>query len=91
MLRQSTEYGKRQFLEGKFNSLGVCRRCREGPCMRVCPLAAIDRAADGSVSIAAMKCNGCQLCVVACPSGVILFDAGSKIARLFDQPVMRRH
>ena len=60
-----------------------CREC-SGPCIQVCPTVAVLRQADNNVVIAPMKCNGCQLCIVACPLGIIQFDPGNKIARMLD-------
>ena len=58
-----------------------CRECA-GPCVDVCPTAAVLRQEDDSVLIAPMKCNGCQLCIVACTLGILYFDPGNKIARI---------
>lgn len=60
-----------------------CTDC-VGPCIEVCPTAAVMRAADRSVKIAPMKCTGCQLCIVACPLGILQFDSGNKIARMIE-------
>ncbi len=60
-----------------------CQHC-EGPCIRVCPTAAVLRATDNTIRIAPMKCSGCQLCIVACPLGILRFDAGNKIARMME-------
>ena len=60
-----------------------CREC-SGPCIGVCPTAAVLRDVDDAIKIAPMKCNGCQLCIVACPLGIIQFDPGNKIARMLD-------
>ena len=60
-----------------------CRQC-VGPCIHVCPTDAVLRQADNNVLIAPMKCTGCQLCIVACPLGIIKFDPGNKIARMLD-------
>lgn len=60
-----------------------CRQC-VGPCIDVCPTAAVLRQLNKHVVIAPMKCNGCQLCIVACPLGILEFDPGNKIARMLD-------
>ncbi|MEW5940738.1 MAG: 4Fe-4S dicluster domain-containing protein, partial [Chloroflexota bacterium] len=58
-----------------------CGECA-GPCIDVCPTAAVLREPDLSIVIAPMKCSGCQLCIVACPLGILFFDPGNKIARM---------
>lgn len=60
-----------------------CPDC-SGPCIDVCPTAAVLRLPDRTVVIAPMKCTGCQLCIVACPLGIIEFDPGNKIARMLE-------
>jgi formate dehydrogenase iron-sulfur subunit len=55
----------------------------------VCPTNALHRETDDAVTIAPMKCIGCQLCMVACPFGIIKFDALNKIARKCDLCVHR--
>ena len=60
-----------------------CREC-SGPCIEVCPTAAVFRTVDSRVLIAPMKCSGCQLCIVACPLGLLYFDPGNKIARMLE-------
>lgn len=60
-----------------------CRDC-SGPCIGVCPTAAVLRQVDRSVKIAPMKCSGCQLCIVTCPLGILYFDPGNKIARMME-------
>lgn len=60
-----------------------CREC-SGPCIPVCPTAAVIRQEDDSVLIAPMKCSGCQLCIVVCPLGILYFDPGNKIARMME-------
>ena len=66
-----------------------CRHCQEGPCVRVCPTNALHRENDDAVTIAPMQCIGCQLCMIACPFGIIKFDALNKIARKCDLCVTR--
>jgi len=60
-----------------------CKKC-SGPCIGVCPTAAVIRQLDETVVIAPMKCSGCQLCIVACPLGLLYFDPGNKIARMLE-------
>lgn len=60
-----------------------CRHCDQSPCVEVCPTGALTRNED-SVSIASMKCIGCQLCTIACPFGAIWFDQFNKVSRKCD-------
>jgi len=66
-----------------------CRHCQDGPCIRVCPTNALHRETNDAVTIAPMKCIGCQLCMIACPFGIIKFDYLNKIARKCDLCVAR--
>ena len=61
-----------------------CRHCEKAPCAAVCSTQAITRTSEGVVTIEAMKCTGCQLCVVACPFGVLQLDIVSRIVRKCD-------
>jgi len=52
-----------------------CRQCEEAPCLTVCPTHALHRDDRQSpVLIDGGLCVGCQLCVLACPFGVIRMD-----------------
>lgn len=53
----------------------TCMHCQNPPCLEACPEeGAIYRRPDGIVLIDKEKCNGCRLCVPACPYGVIQFN-----------------
>jgi anaerobic dimethyl sulfoxide reductase subunit B len=52
-----------------------CQHCADAPCVGACPPGAIVRRADGVVTVDAAKCDGCRLCLDACPFGVPQFDA----------------
>ncbi len=69
---------------GKYFIPANCRHCESSPCVEVCPTGACARISAELVSIAPMKCVGCQLCSVACPFGAIWFDAVDKISRKCD-------
>lgn len=73
-----------QVLDERYAVPMNCRHCQESPCTTVCPTQAMHREEDGIVTIAAMKCIGCQLCVLACPFGAIQFDTFNKISRKCD-------
>jgi formate dehydrogenase iron-sulfur subunit len=49
----------------------VCKHCVEAPCLEVCPTRAIVRTEFDTVLIRQDVCNGCRLCIAACPFGVI--------------------
>jgi Fe-S-cluster-containing dehydrogenase component len=46
-----------------------CNHCDSPECFRVCPEGAFTKRRDGIVEINESLCNGCQLCVSACPYG----------------------
>jgi formate dehydrogenase iron-sulfur subunit len=49
----------------------VCKHCVEAPCLEVCPTGAIIRTEFDTVVIQSDACNGCRVCIAACPFGVI--------------------
>jgi formate dehydrogenase iron-sulfur subunit len=49
----------------------VCKHCVRAPCLEVCPTGAIIRTEFDTVVIQSDTCNGCRLCIAACPFGVI--------------------
>ncbi|GAG78243.1 unnamed protein product, partial [marine sediment metagenome] len=52
----------------------LCMQCEEPPCMDACPIpGAIYRRGDGIVLIDEGKCNGCKLCIPACPYDALYF------------------
>ncbi|MBI2909814.1 MAG: 4Fe-4S dicluster domain-containing protein [Chloroflexi bacterium] len=47
----------------------VCKQCEAANCMAACPTEAIHvDAQTGAIVIDESKCNGCQECIIACPS-----------------------
>lgn len=58
-----------------------CMHCDEGPCMDVCQHEAITKRDDGLVLIDPAKCDGCQLCIDACPYDAISFNQDLKLAQ----------
>ncbi len=59
----------------------LCMHCDDAPCIAACPNEAIEKRADGLVIINPTKCTGNQLCVPACPYGVIYFNQLLKLAQ----------
>lgn len=56
-----------------FNLAVVCRFCENAPCVRACPRNAIKQSEMGGILIIDEdKCDGCVLCVQACPYGGIM-------------------
>lgn len=53
-----------------------CRHCDPAPCMQVCPTGALVRDnATASVLVKYERCIGCAVCAMACPFGIIRFNA----------------
>jgi Fe-S-cluster-containing dehydrogenase component len=52
----------------------LCMHCEHPPCVDACQVpGAIHRRPDGIVLIDEGKCNGCKLCIPACPYGALYF------------------
>jgi len=49
----------------------VCKHCDAAGCLEACPTGAIVRTETGGVFVQDDVCNGCGVCVVGCPFGVI--------------------
>lgn len=47
-----------------------CMHCNEPACASACPVTALRKEPDGSVTYDPAKCIGCRYCVWACPFGV---------------------
>lgn len=58
---------------GSFLSLS-CNHCENPECFRVCPQRAFVKRYDGIVLINSELCNGCMLCVSACPYHAPQYD-----------------
>jgi formate dehydrogenase iron-sulfur subunit len=59
----------------------VCKHCVQAGCLEVCPTGAIIRTEFDTVVIQSNTCNGCRLCIGACPFGVIDVNPVSKTAQ----------
>lgn len=53
-----------------------CLQCQHPPCVRVCPVEATYKRADGVVVVDYDVCIGCRYCLAACPYGARSSDFG---------------
>jgi len=53
----------------------TCHQCDNAPCVAVCPVNALTIGKDG-IALDESTCNGCELCVPACPFGVMTLSGG---------------
>lgn len=61
----------------------TCLQCKEPRCMEACPMKAIEKREDGSVSVAREKCIGCGKCTGCCPvQAVVLVNRKAKKCEL---------
>jgi tetrathionate reductase subunit B len=52
----------------------LCMQCADPPCMKACPIpGAIYQRADGIILVSKDKCDGCKLCISACPYNALYF------------------
>ena len=53
----------------------VCIQCEEAPCIASCPVGALSRDEEsGAIRVDGDICDGCRVCVTACPYDGIGFD-----------------
>ena len=59
----------------------VCVQCNKAPCIKVCPLGLLSRDPEsGAVVIQEELCNGCGLCMNACPAHAIFMHPTRHVA-----------
>jgi carbon-monoxide dehydrogenase iron sulfur subunit len=81
-LAESPRPRKRLYVEaaGEFKVPVLCRHCEDAPCAAVCPTGATYYDAQRELVLQTpQKCIGCQLCVQACPFGMMGSRAESRI------------
>ncbi|MBS7625024.1 MAG: 4Fe-4S dicluster domain-containing protein [Candidatus Bathyarchaeia archaeon] len=62
-------------LNPALNLAVTCRFCENAPCIRACPHNAIKQSERGGILIIdEEKCDGCVLCIQACPYGGIMLN-----------------
>ena len=52
----------------------TCRRCKDAPCIAVCPEEALKKNDDGLIIRSTNLCVACKSCVVICPFGTMMSD-----------------
>lgn len=58
----------------------MCIHCSDPLCVKICPMEAVIQREDGIVIVDGKKCNGCKLCVYACPFGAMFFNEVTRVA-----------
>lgn len=56
-----------------------CRHCLEPACASACPVAALQKQADGPVTYDSGRCMGCRYCMLACPYGIPRYEWDSPV------------
>jgi Fe-S-cluster-containing hydrogenase component 2 len=52
----------------------TCRKCKEAPCIGVCPADALEKDEEGIVIRHTNLCVACKSCVTICPFGTMMTD-----------------
>jgi Fe-S-cluster-containing hydrogenase component 2 len=52
----------------------TCRKCKDAPCVAVCPANALEKDEEGFITRAVHLCISCKSCVVICPFGTMMTD-----------------
>lgn len=54
-----------------------CNHCNNAPCVKICPVNALEKRGDGIVDIDRNACIGCRACMQACPYDAIYLNEDS--------------
>ena len=68
--------------KGDYYVRRMCMHCLQPTCVSVCPVAALQKTADGPVVYEASRCIGCRYCMQACPFEVPRYEWGSLVPRV---------
>lgn len=67
------------------NTAVTCRLCDNPPCVTACPRKAlIQRDKTRVIQVDNTKCDGCGLCIEACPYGAIRYDEEARAVVICD-------
>jgi Fe-S-cluster-containing hydrogenase component 2 len=63
--------------------LFTCRKCKEAPCISVCPAEALEKSENGWVTRSVYLCVRCKSCIAICPFGTLMDDLFRKKDRKY--------
>jgi Fe-S-cluster-containing hydrogenase component 2 len=52
----------------------TCRKCKDAPCVLVCPAEALEKDEEGIITRYTNLCISCKSCVTICPFGTMMTD-----------------
>jgi Fe-S-cluster-containing hydrogenase component 2 len=52
----------------------TCRKCKDAPCIIVCPVEALEKDEEGIITRYTNLCISCKSCVTICPFGTMMTD-----------------
>jgi Fe-S-cluster-containing hydrogenase component 2 len=52
----------------------TCRKCKEAPCIGICPSEALEKDEEGIITRNTNLCVSCKSCVIICPFGTMMTD-----------------